>query len=316
MKKTLVALAVLAVAGTASAQVKLTGGASFGYASKTVSNNATAANNGTFSGFGSDGTNLNVSATEDLGNGLTATVKSGFENTNYSSNVTGTGTDFSLAGGFGTLLLQSTKESCNGIVGQAAGVNLDEAGFGCAKSETDNIVYTLPAFGPVTAKFLIGDSDYKAGTPAVITSAAKGQGAGDVGAQILYLNFAQGPVAAAINFTRYEAANAGKNMRTRMTGSFDAGVAKVSAGYSVGGVTSGKKNTQVVLGASVPMGALSLGLGYGRTDKGGDGTASGFGVAGVYSLSKATSLTVKAANYTGAARTADRNFQVTLGTGF
>lgn len=305
MKKTLVALAVLAAAGAASAEVKLTGGAAFGYASKTVAGVTT-------DGFGSDGTSLSITATEDLGNGLKATVKSGFENMNYgaATPLSGLGTDFSLSGGFGTLLLQSTKESCNGIVGQAAGVNLDEAGFACGASQADNIVYTLPAFGPLSVKVLLGDGAGKG------TELAKGQGSGDMGAQVVYFNYAQGPIAAAINFTRYEGANAGKGMRTRMTGSFDAGVAKVSAGYSVGGVLSGAKNTQTVLGVSVPMGALSVGVGYGRTDKGTAGTASGFGVAGVYSLSKATSLTVKAANYTGAARTADRNFQVTLGTGF
>jgi predicted porin len=71
MKKTLVALAVLAASGASFAQATITGTYAFGYASTTGGGVAAS------SGLGTDTADINFAASENLGGGMTASAKMG-----------------------------------------------------------------------------------------------------------------------------------------------------------------------------------------------------------------------------------------------
>ena len=73
MKKTLIAAAVLAVSGVASAQVSVTGGLGFSY-----QKNANAVGGSANHGMQMTDGNLNFAATEDLGGGMKITAASAF----------------------------------------------------------------------------------------------------------------------------------------------------------------------------------------------------------------------------------------------
>jgi opacity protein-like surface antigen len=76
MKKTLVAMAVLAASGAAIAQVTITGEVTVGYDATTNGNGATK------SGLGVDTTVINFNATEDLGGGAKISATLGFDGVN------------------------------------------------------------------------------------------------------------------------------------------------------------------------------------------------------------------------------------------
>ncbi|MEK9896684.1 MAG: hypothetical protein VW518_09730, partial [Burkholderiaceae bacterium] len=73
--------------------------------------------------------------------------------------ITGNTGRITISGGFGSLGLVASEETCNGIVGQGAGANIDDLdiGFDCGGA-TDLFTYALPAFGSVTASVLVTDN--------------------------------------------------------------------------------------------------------------------------------------------------------------
>jgi predicted porin len=111
MKKTLIAMAAVAVAGVASAQVAITGNVTYGYS---VSDTA--------SGFGTDGASLNFAASEDLGGGLSIAASMGIdgivETADGTTYTKANGNNITLKGDFGSISMTT------GVGGDA--VALDE----------------------------------------------------------------------------------------------------------------------------------------------------------------------------------------------
>jgi hypothetical protein len=278
MKKTLIALAALGVVGAASAQVTISGDLSYGYATKKDAGTSVVTQ-----GFGMRSSNITFGVSEDLGGGLSIKGSAGMDSVRGNNSITGNSASLTLSGGFGTLTLNAGEEICNGIVGQAAGANIDDMdiGFDCVASDAaDNFIYALPAMGAFSAKVLVGND-------------TGGYGAGTHSGTTYYLNYADGPVKAGVDLTSYPSAT-GKNNRTRMTASYDAGMAVISLGSSKGGVTSGNKADQTVWGVSVPMGATTIGVGYGSHTSTAKVAATGVNVT--YALSKSTTLTFTSTN--------------------
>ncbi len=279
MKKTLIAMAAVAVAGVASAQVTITGKVGAGYATKTT-NGATPAAEVTTKGMLMTNSDITFSGTEDLGAGMSVKATVGIDGVNANNDITGNNGSLALSGDFGTATFTAGEESCNGVVGSAAGVDLEDIGinFECSSSTSDSLSFALPAMNGLTIK---------------VTTLEGAAGAGNNSApstNYLYLDYASGPLTAGVNFTNiYQAST-----RTRTNIKYDLGMAKLGFGYSTGGVSTGTSKNQTVMGVQFPMGAMTLSLGNATSS---ETTAAGvntkYSATGVgidYSMSKRTGI--------------------------
>jgi hypothetical protein len=248
----------------AQSAVTLSGSLAAGYASSTTGTTVT-------KGFGLDTASFQLGATEDLGGGLTVSGAMGIEGVAGGASATANQTmkpnnaSMAIAGGFGKVEFLAAKESGNGIIGAGsagAPIKLDVGKFAAGAGNNDNVIYTAPKFGDVTVKVLLGEDGAK--------NDNFGVGKGIVAAKVVYVDYAAGPLTAGINFTNYTTStnaltsHSGKSSRTRMTATYDLGMAKLGFGYSTGGVFAGGKNDQTSLGVSVPAGAWSFGAGLAR----------------------------------------------------
>jgi hypothetical protein len=275
MKKTLIAMAAVAVAGVASAQVTVTGKVGAGYAS-TTTNGATPAAEVTTKGMLMTNSDITFSATEDLGAGMSVKATVGIDGVNSNNAITGNNGSLALSGDFGTATFTAGEESCNGVVGSAAGVDLEDIGIGlaCAASTSDSLSFALPAMNGLTIKVMTLEGAAGAGNASKPTT------------NYLYLDYASGPLTAGVNFTNiYQ-----KSTRTRTNVKYDLGMAKLGFGYSTGGVAAGETNNQTVFGAQFPMGAMTLSVGTATVSTGTAAKKSATGLGIDYSMSKRTGV--------------------------
>lgn len=167
-----------------------------------------------------------------------------------------------------------------------------------AASNIDLLSYTTPSFGGFTARVMVVEASNGTGGSEKASLTQDGIVVGG--------SYAAGPLAASVDYTKFgknsatgSAAvfNAIADTRTRLSASYDLGVAKLGAGYQMrdwtntGGALG--DNTQYVLGVTVPMGAFTFGYNYGGHKQEtalGDVTAKGHDIAVNYALSKRTSL--------------------------
>jgi predicted porin len=274
MKKTLVALAVLAASGASFAQVALTGEIAFGYQSQSIDGVKD-------SGFGTDTAAFRMTATEDLGGGLKATAYMSASTLSRDNGLVGEDMGMVLAGGFGKVLL-GTIEIGSGIRGLAqAGApvnNMEGEVLGAAVNQ-DILKYTAPAMGGLTLSGSLTEG----------TGITNGQEAGESRAITVGGDYAAGALAAKLDMSSWsESAN---DNRYRVAASYDFGAAKIGAGYDETKAKTGATTKQTMFGISAPIGsALTVGAAFTRNDlstaaKVREGTT--FGLS--YSLSKRTS---------------------------
>jgi len=114
MKKSLIALAVMAVAGTAFAQssVALTGKLAFGYQMA----EGAGATPKKANGLGVTDGDFVLTAKEDLGNGLSATASMAVKSRGRGTDIEGRDASLRLTGGFGSVMIGAV-EAGNGIIG-------------------------------------------------------------------------------------------------------------------------------------------------------------------------------------------------------
>jgi predicted porin len=134
-------------------------------------------------------------------------------------------------------------------------------------------------------QYYLGENNTGTGTPA---TSSDGKGFG------MRLGYDAGPLSLAFanSSTKYAT---GKITTTNLGGSYNLGVAKVSAEWNTDKVTGGKKGTGTVLGANIPMGTDEIRLAvsnYETETAAGvtDGKANKFAVGYVTNLSKRTAL--------------------------
>lgn len=347
MKKTLVALAVLAASGASFAQVTMTGEFTWGY--KATSNGA-----GTdSSGFGVDYSNINFAATEDLGGGTKVSVKMGIDGADRSGDgvggpTSGQDANITLTGGFGKLMLATMENGQylgNGIAaaGDPAWIDLD-AKVQSAKTNGDRIQYSY-AFGPVTL-----------GLQHLEAAAGLGEGVGQTGntapaqrRNLIEATYAAGALVANVGYASYDnqadfaaAVPAGvalttavgtpvaaapsaavavlnaNTSRVRGSANYDLGVAKVGFGIESTKKVRGSV-TDTFLSANAPLGALTLAVSWAsnKTDADNapgvtDGTKSGYGVGAAYALSKRTQLIANYRSYEATVNAATRSTDTRL----
>ena len=307
MKKTFVALAVLAASGASFAQVAITGTYAFGYRADTSKTG------GASSGLGVDTSTLNFTATEDLGGGTKVTAVMGFDGL-YRGTTNAGDSYVTVAGNFGTVKM-SVARGADYLSGGTAGV----AGFGLdgllfsALWAGDAIAYTSPSFSGFNVSLT-----HEEITPNIeSTVQGVGIGYGDAGAYPgnyqrrngigfkytggplvvdgAYQAYDQQGVAPAADNTATGTASPNFVSRTRLSGAYDFGVAKLGAGIDSRQLTSGSR-VDTLIGAYVPFGAASVGVEFGTRKYDGtgqgrlEGTRNGSAIVANYALSKRTSV--------------------------
>jgi hypothetical protein len=315
MKKTLLALAVLAASGAAFAQsATLSGSYVFGYQSTKVGGARTA-------GLGTDTAAIALTATEDLGGGLKATAKVSLGGLQRDGAGTGEDAFVSLAGGFGTVSMGSV-ESDDGLSRAYAGapvIGLDGK-VHAANSNIDYLSYTSPQFVPgLTAGLSYVDRGTTTGT---------GLNAGTTGPALAQpsltgnLTYGAGPVSARFDVTQWTRKNQADvasntlNNRFRISGNYDLGVVKLGAGFSqLKRINGGDKTTQFEAGVSAPIGATTIGAVY-ENWKTGTVKKNGITVGAQYNLSKRTNISAGYAQWKTVGAPSDSTFRVLVGHSF
>jgi predicted porin len=278
MKKTLIAMAAVAVAGVASAQVTITGKIGFGVKDSTTSAKTMDWTDGA----------VTFAASEDLGGGLTAAASMAIGNlTSHQGTVDGDGASISLSGGFGKIHYASGASAADRL-GVASGLAISAgtaAVFGADVDSAAQFNYTLPEFVPglsVTARI-----SNTSGDEIGLTNK-------DAQLRLAYTTGALGVTYNTIG---------GTSPATDMGVTYDAGFAKFAYAADVSGTyaaTVARKRSE--FSVSVPMGALTLAASTGTRQGSSDGStlvrakANEFNAS--YALSKRTTVNAAYGSFT------------------
>jgi len=309
----------MAVAGVASAQVAVSGKLGFAYQTESTAGTVSTTSNGLKV---TDG-NFVIAASEDLGAGLKIAASMDVQSRGRDTAIAGRDASLTLSGGFGSVMIGAI-ELGNGIIGlggaDAPTMGLDGASGagGIARPvlsdvmNMDVLMYTSPDLSGFTVSAAILDATPVVSRTVDTTVASTTQSVGSTTQQtlglgssattqdavLIGLNYANGPYAAAIDYTNFGlnavAAGAGVlDNRLRLSVSYDFGVAKVGFGYEKLKDTAATNNgeTQYLFGVSAPVSAnASVGVNYARNNKDGANTITAYELGAGYSLSKRTGL--------------------------
>jgi len=310
MKKSLIALAVLAASGAAMAQssVTLNGRVDAWFGTQQLGVGAetqTVLQNG-----GLTGSRWALNGTEDLGGGLKAMFK--LENrfsVDDGSDTTGfTGDAYlALAGGFGTVKLGRTYTAFDDTRALGNSKNVYDStltpvnsvfkaattgatgfatigGVDYTSRAPSGIRYETPNFSGFSASFTYAFGENKTATTSADDLIS------------LSLKYAAGPLSVAYGYQEEKVGGATSNKYNHIAGVYDFGVAAVSAGYGKRtGTAATGDDTGYTLGVTAPVGkAASVSLGYAKEDTQIAGATSqnnsGWALGAGYSLSKRTTM--------------------------
>lgn len=280
MKKSLIALAVLSVAGFAQAQSSVS---VYGIVDAVLHKDK--GSPAALTSGGVSGSRLGFKGSEDLGGGLKANflLEHGFNVDTGTQSVTGSSFNrqsyVGLSGGFGEFKLGNVYTAYDDISGNTNPV-FDSvlsptnvwASTGYVSNPKNALYYATPAFGGVSG--------------ALSTNLKEGSGNQS---NAFHVKYEGGPVYAGFGYQVDKTAK-GDTKFTRLNGSYDLGAAKLLAGY--GNVKAGSvKTTDLSFGADVPLGAnVVLSAGYASSKTDGSERAQGFGLGVAYLLSKRTTV--------------------------
>lgn len=274
MKKSLIALAVLAASGAALAQSSVTiYGVADIWVGKVKGQSLAAADGG----IGQS--RLGFKGSEDLGGGLKANFNFE-EGLNLGNGATDSTTfqrqaNLGLSGGFGAIKLGRSTTALDDVFGAA------NSGFDSALSA--NAVWQNGHAGRLDAQLYYASPEF-AGFSGAINTQLKGNA--DPKTTSFHAKYANGPIAAAVG---YEDGVAQKG--TLINGSYDLGMAKLMASYYTTKPDVGNRVNSYQIGADVPLSsAMTLSVGYANSKAKGGQADSAFGAAVGYSLSKRTTV--------------------------
>ena len=300
MKKSLVALAVMAVSGIASAQSSVT---LYGIADAWVGSQKVpvyAGGNGLrqtkIDGGAISGNRFGFMGSEDLGGGLKANFlfEQGFNIDNGSQLVAGQmfgrQSYVGFSGGFGEVRVGKMWTAYDDINGAANSAfdsafspnNYVWASTGYNANPGNSLYYASPDLGGFSGAFSYSLGENK-------TATVK---AGNVSSA--HIKYAGGPLYVGLGYqTEKTTGNATRAKFTRLNATYDLGVAKLLAGY--GRFASGnERTTDWSIGADFPVSsALTVSGGFARSKDNaaaGNQRRTGVGLAAMYALSKRTSL--------------------------
>lgn len=281
MKKSLIALAALAFVGAAAAQSSVTlYGIADIWVGKPEGGKVQAGSGGVA------GSRWGIKGSEDLGGGLKANFN--FEQgVNLGNGAVVGATAFSrqanvgFSGGFGTLKIGQSFTAMDDVFGAA------NSGFDSALSA--NGVWKNGYQDRAAAQIHYSTPSI-AGFGAAVSTQLTGN-AGSAKATAFNVTYGNGPIAAAVAYQREQNTQKG----TMINGSYDLGMVKLLGSYYTSKPTAAGsvKTNSYQLGADVPLSsALTLSVGYAssKVDTTGAKSATGFGVAAAYGLSKRTTI--------------------------
>ena len=292
MKKTLVALAVLAASGASFAQVGLSGEFAYGYSATTDGAGLKT------SGGGLNTAQLVFSAKEDLGGGNSVAVTMKTDGSSgRSASLNNDDQIIELQSRFATFKAGSWKPGnwLAGNTGYAPWEGLDGKVLS-AGSTRDSMGLSVP-IGPVKLSATLYE-------PAGLLGEGSGNAGPKSGQQNTTLNAAYGTgglslAAAYVMYSNPDATDSTSKSQYRFAGKYDFGVAQIGAGITVLSYGMEAKRTENLISVSTaPFGALSLSFGYAMnkldvpetksTLYGTKGDLSGFMLEAKYNLSKRT----------------------------
>ena len=320
MKKSLIALAVLAASGAAMAQSSVTlygiADAFVGSSKIEVGNIGQRQNNVSTSGV--NGSRWGLKGSEDLGGGMKAifTLESGFNLDTGAQKTAGSIFDrqayVGLQSGFGTVSVgrqYSAYDNLHGATNQnydaftfnaASGANGGVAANGMqdyTNRISNSVAYASPDFSGFSGAVVYGFGENKNATTAgVITNSDATDSAS------VHIKYANGPILVGYAYQQDKLVGVGaaqdKNKYNLVGGSYDFGMAKLTGSYN-----TAKNNTfkdkEGQVGVSVPFGAAAVSVGYARSKSEGLGverTGKGYSILGTYAVSKRTGLYAGAQN--------------------
>lgn len=288
MKKTLIALAVVAVSGAAFAQSSVTvyGKVDIGI-SNAIGGNAAAPAKAETGLNEASGSRLGFRGTEDLGGGLKANfiLEHRFQpDTGAQTNAAAFWHGRSivgLSGGFGKVdfgrdysaaFWTASGADVFGYDGVASNANITNAGGTNLTRLPNGIFYTSPTMGGFTAQ---GSYSFKETAAAGVKNATS-----------VRLAYAAGPLSASVAASK----NANNTDYSAFGAAYDFGMAKANLLISKGETVAGADIDGMTLGLVVPMGAITLKASYGTLEVANVKTVSQLGLGARYALSKRTDV--------------------------
>lgn len=300
----------MAAVGAASAQstVTLSGAAIYGFQSTKTAGATT-------KGFGTDTAAVTFTAVEDLGGGLKATASFTAAALQRSSDAAnGENFSLSLSGGFGTLQLAAVEigSGIRGLAQAGAPVNNMEGEILPSAVDSDLVKYTSPSFNGFTLSASLTEGTT---TNGLENGFGKGLSTGNPSTTTVGANYANGPLAAAIDTSDYKN-SATSDSRYRMSASYNFGVARVGAGYESTKALAGTKTNITMLGVSAPVSAaVTVGAVVIKKDAA-DVKTDGYSVGAKYALSKRTYVEGSLSKFDGTTAEKDSKFKVLVGHTF
>ena len=281
MKKTLIALAVLAASGASFAQVTLTGNVGFGF-QKSASQTQSNANAG--SGMTTvDGT-INFTAKEDLGGGMSVIASTEIQlrgrgdeasgaTPNSNNSIRARNATIAMITPVGVLSAGSI-ESPSGFYRTTSYIDSWNNGFDNPNGPWDpraniDFVRFLVPVGPFQLSAWYTEVGAGIGNSFVAVNSSK------ITAPVLMANYAAGPITAYFDYTPFSAQRVASALpatapvyldgvnRYRIGGDYNFGLAKVSLGYQM---RDKGFPDQYAFGLTVPLGATTFNLTYGARD--------------------------------------------------
>ena len=336
MKKTLIALAALAATGATFAQATISGQLGFSWQQSPYF----AADGSHIQGFSMNDGDIYITAKEDLGGGMSATARGGFTMRGRGTPINDRDGTITLAGPQGALMVGALRAcgpldavksgAVTGTVYTTNETNLEVPLDKC--SIVEMVMYTAPKMGDFTLSAAYGEFGSPLGATSTASTSLKGNATG-ITFSVLGAVYASGPYMATADVTSYGGAKSSSQaynqldgwLRTRLAGTYDAGVAKFGLGYQTW--TWGKAD-QMIASVAVPVNNMVFGIDYmarnaqGAATKGttaenaaletlslalsgtknGDVASSAIGVGATYNFSKTTNVNASYITYSDAGK--------------
>lgn len=307
MKKSLIALAVLAASGASFAQVTITGNYTTGYkssynaprqgsATEQATQNITqiiaggSGGNavGDSSGLGIDTSLITFAAKEDLGGGMSVAAEMSIDGLNRGG-VAGGDSSLKLTTSVGRLTLQTYKpvDYLSGGISGVGGVGMDNKVFP-SRGLKEGVGFDTK-LGPV----YVGLSHLEQASVSSSTTSGVGMGLGVGGAgaagttgqrlNSLSATYVGGALVANVNYLVYDGridnVNTSYKDVIRTAASYDFGVAKLGGGVSVLTTTGGSTLTDALIAVSVPAGSWTFGANFAQETSSGTVAQAALGMA-------------------------------------